>query len=66
MFLEEYNEEEVRQIYANEAHEKGLEQGRITMLFDAVNAGEMTSAGAARLSGTTEEDFLKKLAAYND
>ena len=74
VYLEEYDEEAVRQLMreeaAEEAHEKGLaeglEQGRITMLFDAVNASVMTVTDAAKLSNTTEEDFLKKLAAYND
>ena len=50
--------------YFKEELEQGREEGRESAFFDAVNAGEMTAAGAAKLCNMTEEEFLRKLKAY--
>ncbi len=54
--------EDAAEMAANEAHEKGREEGRWTTLVELVQEGILTLKDAAKRAGMSEDKF-RKLAA---
>lgn len=57
VFLKEYNEDEVHQVFREDGYNEGLEQGRLSQLVDLVRDGTLDISIASSKAGLSVDQF---------